>query len=54
MGSTTALEKTRLRVKIRQALTDIPFSQMRQSDQSMFQTLLDLPQTARARTISLF
>lgn len=54
MQSTIAMEKTVLRVKIRKDLTDMPFSQIRKSDQAMFQALLALPQVVQARTVSLF
>lgn len=54
MGSNIALEKTHLRVNIRKQLTEIPRVQMQQSDEALFQQLLDLPQLAQANTISLF
>lgn len=54
MQSTTAMEKTALRVKVRKQLNDMPSSQMQKSDQAMFAALLALPQVAQAKTISLF
>lgn len=54
MQSTIATEKTTLRVKIRKALLDMPSAQMQKGDEAMFQTLLTLPQVAKAKTISLF
>lgn len=54
MASTTALEKTLLRVRIRKELTMIPSAQMQASDAAMFEALLALPQVRQAKTISLF
>ena len=54
MASTTALEKTLLRVNIRKQLTAMPISKMRESDQALFTALLALPQVQQAKTICLF
>lgn len=54
MRSTTAAEKTLLRVDIRKLLNDMPSSQMQKSDAAMFANLLSLPHLARAGTIFLF
>lgn len=54
MASSTALEKTLLRVNIRKQLTAMPTAQMQQSDSALFQALMALPQVEQAKTISLF
>ena len=54
MASSTALEKTLLRVNIRKQLTAMPTAEMQQSDAALFQALMALPQVAQAKTISLF
>ncbi len=54
MQSTTAMEKTVLRVNIRKILNDMPSSQMQKSDAALFANLVALPQIAQAHTISLF
>ena len=54
MASSTALEKTLLRVNIRKQLNAMPTAEMQQSDAAMFQALLALPQVQQAKTISLF
>lgn len=54
MASSTALEKTLLRVNIRKQLTAMPTAQMHESDSALFQALMALPQVSQAKTISLF
>ena len=54
MGSNIALEKTHLRVNTRKLLTEMPSSQMQQSDAALFKQLMELPQLVQAKTISLF
>ena len=54
MASSTALEKTLLRVNIRKQLTAMPTAQMHESDSALFQALLSLPQVSQAKTVSLF
>lgn len=54
MPSTTAAEKSALRVRLRRALNEMPTAQMQSSDQALFRQLMGLSQIRQARMISLF
>ncbi len=51
---TTAEEKARLRVRLREQLAALPNTQRIEEDNVLFSAFLDLPETAQAQTIFLF